>query len=391
MKNIVIWCHSLVVKDYRLLKIIFTILTLYLIFDNFYTYLVLKPTYTSHEKRALNTDDFPEIILCPQPSIDLNALKSLGYDGPSSYFHGKQSGRSKGWGNNPDDIKNISLIVSALKSVENCEHPSSRIGLMDLKEIKVKFNLTAALHPHHICCKVHPPKQAKSHPLLKFKFAYSTNVLNVSFRVFLADQMTASVFEQHKNFMLGDKLVSSKDGYMVYKVKILEESNIEGDPKYPCKEYKIMGQYAKCLENEVIKEHSKFINCTPPWMTKNEDLWCKGKYKRENMRDYGTFLDKIGISEIKLDKCQVPCRVKRYQATEIGLKIKRTNLGGLKIWFENEVDVTKSLWAIDEKTLISNIGGFTGIGKEFLWLIILMLSSFNVLITYFNCKSAVHK
>ena len=54
-------------------------------------------------------------------------------------------------------------------------------------------------------------------------------------------------------------------------------------------------------------------------MTKNEDLWCKGKYKRENMRDYGTFLDKIGISEIKLDKCQVPCRVKRYQATEIGL------------------------------------------------------------------------
>ena len=191
--------------------------------------------------------------------------------------------------------------------------------------------------------------------------------------------------------MLGDKLVSSKDGYMVYKVKILEESNIEGDPKYPCKEYKIMGQYAKCLENEVIKEHSKFINCTPPWMTKNEDLWCKGKYKRENMRDYGTFLDKIGISEIKLDKCQVPCRVKRYQATEIGLKMKRTNLGGLKIWFENEVDVTKSLWAIDEKTLISNIGGFTGIGKEFLWLIILMLSSFSVLITYFNCKSAVHK
>ena len=44
----------------------------------------------------------------------------------------------------------------------------------------------------------------------------------------------------------------------------------------------------------------------------------------------------------------------------------------------------------DEKTLISNIGGFTGIGKEFLWLIILMLSSFSVIITYFNCKRAVH-
>ena len=68
----------------------------------------------------------------------------------------------------------------------------------------------------------------------------------------MADQMTASIFDQHKEVMLGDRLVSSNDGYMVYKVKILEDSNIEGDPKYPCKDYKIIGEYAKCLENEII-------------------------------------------------------------------------------------------------------------------------------------------
>ena len=65
--------------------------------------------------------------------------------------------------------------------------------------------------------------------------------------------MTASIFDQHKEVMLGDRLVSSNDGYMVYKVKILEDSNIEGDPKYPCKDYKIIGEYAKCLENEIVK------------------------------------------------------------------------------------------------------------------------------------------
>ena len=54
-------------KDYRFLKLIFTILASCLIIDLFYSYFVLKPTYTSNEKRKMCVDDFPEIILCPQP------------------------------------------------------------------------------------------------------------------------------------------------------------------------------------------------------------------------------------------------------------------------------------------------------------------------------------
>ena len=116
----------------------------------------------------------------------------------------------------------------------------------------------------------------------------------------------------------------------------------------------------------------------------DEDLWCKGKYiLKENFKmgtHYGPFLDKINISELKLDKCPVPCKVKRYQATQIGLT--RKSFGGMKIWFEQEVDVTRSSFQIDEKTLLSNIGGFIGVGKEFLWLVILLLSSFTVLMSY---------
>ena len=96
-------------------------------------------------------------------------------------------------------------------------------------------------------------------------------------------------------------------------------------------------------------------------------------------------MNNVGVSEIKLDECPVSCKVKRYQVTEIGLR--RKDARGLILWFGKEVEVTKSLWQIDEKTLISNIGGIIGIGKEFLWLIILMLSSFSVLITIINCKS----
>ena len=50
-----------------------------------------------------------------------------------------------------------------------------------------------------------------------------------------------------------------------------------------------------------------------------------------------------------------------------------------QVW--REVDVTKSMWTIDGTTLISKIGGFIGINKNFLWIITLSISSIGVLMT----------
>ena len=43
-------CYSLLGKDYRLLKVTFFLLASYLIIDIFYTFCVLKPTYSSKEE-----------------------------------------------------------------------------------------------------------------------------------------------------------------------------------------------------------------------------------------------------------------------------------------------------------------------------------------------------
>ena len=68
--------HKYLLKDYKILKLIFTILGFYLIAEEFCTFFVRKPTYTSYERREISGEDFPEIMLCPEPSFDLNALKS---------------------------------------------------------------------------------------------------------------------------------------------------------------------------------------------------------------------------------------------------------------------------------------------------------------------------
>ena len=87
-KLILSYCHSLVFKDYRILKVIFTILASYLISDTFYNLLVRKPTYNSYERRPLSVEDYPEIIVCPEPSTNITALTSRGYKSAEYYYKG---------------------------------------------------------------------------------------------------------------------------------------------------------------------------------------------------------------------------------------------------------------------------------------------------------------
>ena len=69
---------------------------------------------------------------------------------------------------------------------------------------------------------------------------------------------------------------------------------------------------------------------------------------------------------------------------EIGLKEHVEK--GLELWFEREVYVTKSKFILDAKTMMSEIGGFIGISKNFLWVLILFLSSFGILMSHLKHK-----
>ena len=375
---------SHILKDYRLLKFIFTIWALYLIIETIYIFLVVKPTYTSHEKRELSADDFPEIIMCPEPSIDLKAVKSKGYGAPDAYFKGYFHGfQYFSWaGNNLEDVKKVSEEVSMLKSIDDCPVGSFRFKDVDGRH-EAKFQLTKGLNPYHTCCKIIPPKLSHKHPIISIRISLPENSSVRSFKVSMADELTASFYEQHKTILMGDKIVSpDKDGAIFYKAKILEEQNLENDPNYPCVLYKTIGEYGKCVESEMLRQNFDFLNCTPPWMTLNEELWCQGKHyvDSEVSKSYFDFLSDISASEGNYGKCSVPCQVKRYPAKEIGFK--ENSLRGLTIRFEKVVDITKSSWTIDERTLLSKIGGFIGISKNFLWLIILLISSISVLFSH---------
>ena len=128
MKKEMNQCYVLFGKNYRFLKFLFTLMASYLIIKEMYTFLVLKPTYTSETKRNIKLEDFPNIILCPQPPIDVNAAKARGYYNFQSYFVG--SGVDlHGWsGNTSESVQKIIDEISTLKSVEYC--PRGTLGYL---------------------------------------------------------------------------------------------------------------------------------------------------------------------------------------------------------------------------------------------------------------------
>ena len=161
------------------------------------------------------------------------------------------------------------------------------------------------MYPYQTCCKVVTPEVTKSHVVHYLQIA-AENKSYTSFKAFLFDPLTESFFNLHKSTMLGDNIVSSPNGLINYKVKILEDIKMEDTPDYPCIEYGTNGEYARCLEDEILKDNFKFINCTPPWMTDSEDLWCKGRVPYNSHSEasrYMMFLDELRTSEGDPGRC----------------------------------------------------------------------------------------
>ena len=56
-----------------------TLLAAFLLFNEFYTYHIVKPTQTSMEQSLLKKEYFPVMIVCPEPAFNITALKEEEY------------------------------------------------------------------------------------------------------------------------------------------------------------------------------------------------------------------------------------------------------------------------------------------------------------------------
>ena len=80
MKTKVYKYFSFLYQDYRILKLSFSALTLYLLMYELHTFYVVKPTLQSVTQSQLLPRYFPDVLLCPRQPFILQELHQAGYE-----------------------------------------------------------------------------------------------------------------------------------------------------------------------------------------------------------------------------------------------------------------------------------------------------------------------
>lgn len=316
-------CWNYVGKEYRIFNLGFAIFTSYLLIDELKLYFIYKPTFTSIVQTKLKPGHFPNILICPYPSYDLEELQSIGYDHSYDYSSGlSEEGNLIGWrGNNTeDDLAAITHNLSVIRTLQDCPQIKAKFeqnGIMVKKTLSRQ--LSRAVYPNGRCCRVIIPEIAKSNIVHRLYFRIYVNKYknnNVKgFKMILSEPRSSSIFRQHEFSIDGDRLIAPRKavGYQEYKVKIMEEFHLEDDPNFVCDNYNQVGQYDRCLEQEFVQQSVEILNCTPPWITDNQSLWCHPAINvEEDISNKANFLfEHVIYGKAEDGKCKSSCKKTR--------------------------------------------------------------------------------
>ena len=319
----------IIFKDHRLLKLSFILLTVYLLFDELILFFSTKPTLTTQVQTSLQTNQFPEALICSSPAFDQEKLISMGYEHSHDYILGILDGEFlHGWSGNQSDvsIEKILQDISVMKTEEDC--PSAKVKFEEKGKIiksKLSLILTRPMYPHGRCCKIKLPNRGPSSVLHQIYFriflSKYTNKKIKRFKMFLSDPVTASPFQDNK--MVGGSLQTESIslgpkgdiGYTIYKVKVHEEIQLEDNPSYRCRSYNSAGQFDSCLEQEFTRQSLSLLQCVPPWLTENQTRWCRNKINVSSQKseEIKFFLEKLSFGKAQIGDCLSPCRTTWYE------------------------------------------------------------------------------
>lgn len=161
-------------KDYRILKITFIILTSFLLIDDMYVFLVSKPTLTSVTQTNIQTNNFPDILICPDQAFDLHSLHKIGYKISTHYGRGNINSQKNliSWTGNQTEMNltEVAQQISKFKILKDCPKVQAKfkiIGLYKVNYIILDVELTRVIYPKGRCCRVIKPKEADKYVLIK--------------------------------------------------------------------------------------------------------------------------------------------------------------------------------------------------------------------------------
>ena len=82
--------------------------------------------------------------------------------------------------------------------------------------------------------------------------------------------------------------------------------------------------------------------------------------------------------------CHQPCKTMTFVSKYVGVEPFKSKTSAIFIHFEPKVSVAETKFLINEITFITRIGGIIGVGKEFLWIILLLAGTLRFFVSCFR-------
>ena len=102
----------------NLLTLVCGSLALFLIYQEFVTLTVTKPTTTSREERELETSDLPEVVVCLVPGFDHKVILQCNYT-LEGYYRGAVDHKFVGWNGIGNENKSSQKILEEILTFES--------------------------------------------------------------------------------------------------------------------------------------------------------------------------------------------------------------------------------------------------------------------------------
>ena len=133
------------IKNFRLLiQILFSIFTLYLLYQELDLYIEI-PVHTTKYKKPFNPDQFPDIFICHTPGFKLDKLEQHGYRGSFGFQQGRIGMGDEltwGWQGNKTNSSTEMIIrdISTISSVGDCPPVYMSAGMENLHSVVRRFH-----------------------------------------------------------------------------------------------------------------------------------------------------------------------------------------------------------------------------------------------------------
>ena len=162
-----------------------------------------------------------------------------------------------------------------------------------------------------------------------------------------------------------------------FKTKISKAEHVLDDPLFDCAVYTANNSFDDCRKTEVMELFEKELGCQPPPIAVDDEKTCNQKFEfsEKRSRRITNLFWNVAIPDGK-SMCKMPCTTSKYTTRRyFRIPYPKTMLS---IVFDQTIAVAHSRFSIDIQTFLTKVGGFIGVGRTSLWILVSLLGASQV-------------